>query len=429
MSTGDEAIALSLTEALFGLTCFVSPPSAVTPHGSCDVKLYSANHGAVFWGHRDFLSARSPALRGVMYGDDSGVAAPLSLVLGHQPAEAAVGPVRASLVLPCAADVLRSLTVYLYTDVCRIPSTEEGELQEYLEVASLLLLHPLCSFISQVQQSLHHTPGHYPHIEPRSTSMESQLLEMATDPVMCDVSIVTADGEGAPILASRSILAAVSDFFREAFSGRWADSHQRNTCGRTVFTLPEDIHWGTTKDLLQFVYSQDLELHWIAPQQGRYLTHRVLDLLRSSQFFLMPTLFDACQAYLIAHLTDTNVCETWAASLPLGALEVHDAAKKYFIHNFAPVSDTDGYLHLSKDLLRSALAAGCIQADMSFVTKALLRWASRQLSTHSGVSVGPRLPTPSKTMCYDYVEDLLPPNTLFTLEHRRLLLGVNRILM
>jgi hypothetical protein len=267
---------------------------------------------------------------------------------------------------------------------------------------------------------------------------QTPFLSLLGNSSLCNVSIIAGGVEGPPpefsMLASQSVLAAVSPYFNEVFSGRWLDTMCADHNGRICVHVPDDMRIDTLQDLLHYMYSGDGSLRWILSDANN---ERVVNLMQWSQFFMMPELFDAGQYFLSSHLSFENVCDVWTLSMSLGAEELEENAKQFFVQNFFVVSSSAGFGRLDKEYLRAALNTGQIQASMSFVISALKRWAHFQIqlqqcsSSAADLHGGSNAQGTSSSIvisdseCLKWIEDLLPPNTFFTFQLRNLLLGVH----
>jgi hypothetical protein len=96
-----------------------------------------------------------------------------------------------------------------------------------------------------------------------------------------------------------------------------------------------------------------------------------------------------------------------------------ELCQKFFIQNFEEVSQTIGFLTLKKSLLKRALATGNIDCSAEFILNALKGWARYQLLSHNIHC----LMYNSEEKLYQFLEELLPPNTFFNFHNKMNLLN------
>jgi hypothetical protein len=96
-----------------------------------------------------------------------------------------------------------------------------------------------------------------------------------------------------------------------------------------------------------------------------------------------------------------------------------ELCQKFFIQNFREVTHTIGFLTLKKSLLKRALATGDIDCSAEFILNALKGWARYQLLSQNIHC----LMHNSEEKLYQYLEELLPPNTFFNFHNKMSLLN------
>jgi hypothetical protein len=219
---------------------------------------------------------------------------------------------------------------------------------------------------------------------------------------------VSFEVEGTIFYGKRNILAKKSRFFAIMFNKEYSfkESTQDIKSPIHIGNLTASTFW----IVMAFVCTGKL--------QGLTTIDEAFSLFSVAEYLMFPDFDLALQIWIGQNLQNYSVCEVWNLADSRDHSTLSELCLKFFIRNFAEVVKTIGFLKLKKCLLKQALATGDIQCSAEFILNALKGWARYQMLnqdlnyfTYS-----------SEEKIYQFLAELLPPNTFFNYRNKMCLL-------
>eukprot|EP01065_Artemidia_motanka_P032385 TRINITY_DN39399_c0_g1_i1.p1 TRINITY_DN39399_c0_g1~~TRINITY_DN39399_c0_g1_i1.p1 ORF type:complete len:436 (+),score=130.18 TRINITY_DN39399_c0_g1_i1:71-1309(+) len=359
------------------------------PFADCVV---AAEDGTQLHCHRCIIDARAPGLAGQSVGDCCAGRLPMHRIRGVQ-----------------TAGALGNLMFWIYTGRIGVRRLGEDLATELLGVAEAAGLRGL---VAECREQLDPSAGGGVDGRSALTAHARDIKQLYGD--SGDVVFTWADGYHTRI--HRPLLVARSKFHRGLFADHWAPP-SRDASGDWCIDAGGVSKEGFA-DALRFVCSAN-ELSFV--DEGDF--DRVYRLVEIADMFDITDLGVAVSSWLRRHIGVTTVCGLWNAcsEMPSG-VQSADACRQFFCENFGDSADTEGFLQLKKPLLLSALQSGRIDSATTTVFRAVQAWGKHQAVQRGDV---PRDASDAEmhSAVRDLIQDMLPPNTLFSRENTDSLIG------
>lgn len=331
-----------------------------------DVVFFVGSSRATFFAHRPILAARSNYFASLF---KIGPTLPLSVELPH------ISP-----------PVFRAFLEFLYTNALKYVDGEAAN-----DVFTLARQYQVPSL--ELYKRLLYKESNRSHLMNRLPSLGSELARVLNVKEYSDVTFLV---EGVEFHASRAILSARSVYFSSLFCGSWKELAQNEI--RLEGVLAESF-----RAVLCYVYTDSL------PNSPSMNLSTASDLMQLSSYYGIPGLRDVCQRFFSEHISAETVCETWMLAVAEDLKKTAEDCLKFFLRNFGHVVATSSFLSLSRSLLRAALASGEICDSADVILSGVLRWGQANCPAGEDVRM--------------FVQDLLPPETLFNAFNKMYLLG------
>jgi len=169
--------------------------------------------------------------------------------------------------------------------------------------------------------------------------------------------------------------------------------------------------------LLDFIYTAELK------KLNTVELEEFLQMVEWAIFFQISSLATVL-SNVVFHLfvTPHSLCPIWnlCARYPEDLTELSENCCELFRQDFMSctmeLTTKKNFYQLDKELLRSALDAGTIDADYKVMVEVVEEWAIHNADRY-------------QTSSWRLSEELLPPNTLFNLTNRQRVLGVTTTLV
>ena len=197
------------------------------------------------------------------------------------------------------------------------------------------------------------------------SDMMRTMNEFRDANILCDVTICVG---GKTFTAHRTVLAAASPYFKAHFSstlngGVSAGSGSSENESKPVILT--DIEADCMSNLLDYIYTGDIELN----------QENIKDIISASNYLLITSLKERCTAFLQKILTPKNCLgiETTASNYDCELLR--NTATSFIRENFITVSDTDEFLTMDVERLRSLVASDATKVDREEqIYEAIMKW-------------------------------------------------------
>jgi hypothetical protein len=149
---------------------------------------------------------------------------------------------------------------------------------------------------------------------------------MLQDPTFADVTLISE--EGSRFLAHRAILVARSPVFHSMFCGGMREASEKE-----VFL--NDIHGSVLADVLQFIYTGDLEAEKLAAS--------VDALVLAANRLQIEDLVSVCCNFMITGLDEDNVLSIFQLADACNFSDLRSTAKRFIAKNRSSLQRRDEY--------------------------------------------------------------------------------------
>ena len=195
------------------------------------------------------------------------------------------------------------------------------------------------------------------------SDMMRTMNEFRDANILCDVTICVG---GKTFTAHRTVLAAASPYFKAHFSstlnGASGNGSSESECKPVILA---DIEADCMSNLLDYIYTGEIELN----------QENIKDVISASNYLLITSLKERCTAFLQKILTPKNCLgiETTASNYDCELLR--NTATSFIRENFTTVSDTDEFLTMDVERLRSLVASDATKVDREEqIYEAIMKW-------------------------------------------------------
>jgi len=194
------------------------------------------------------------------------------------------------------------------------------------------------------------------------------------------------------------MLYARGSYFKSLFSGNWKET--------TFKTLEvEQFDPDNFGRMLEFIYTDNIILE---------SSNEAFDFLALADFYNIGGLREVCETFFISAVDMDSIFEIWNISISNGVIlnNLFNYCLQFFCDNFNQLSSTPGFLKMDKVLLKQTLDFGNINVSSDNLVEVILRWGKYN--------------RPTDVTLLDFINDLLPPKTMFNLETKKVSFGCTR---
>ena len=183
----------------------------------------------------------------------------------------------------------------------------------------------------------------------------AELNSLRRNEQLCDV-ILVVEGERLP--AHRVILASLSAYFRAMFTGKMAESTQREI-------VINDIEPGTLRALVDYAYTAAI---WLTQEN-------VQSILPAASALQFDEVKEACSQFLLRQLDADNCLGIKGFADVHGCNHLPSAASIYSSHYFSQVRKQDEFLKLPLDEVKDFLGSDQLNIGTEYeVFEAAMEW-------------------------------------------------------
>jgi len=219
------------------------------------------------------------------------------------------------------------------------------------------------------------------------------FYKIVNNPKFSDITFIAKKKD---FYASKAMLYARGSYFKSLFSGNWKET--------TFKTLEvEQFDPDNFGRMLEFIYTDNIILE---------SSNEAFDFLALADFYNIGGLREVCETFFISAVDMDSIFEIWNISISNGVIlnNLFNYCLQFFCDNFNQLSSTPGFLKMDKVLLKQTLDFGNINVSSDNLVEVILRWGKYN--------------RPTDVTLLDFINDLLPPKTMFNLETKKFLLGV-----
>ncbi|XP_067660782.1 BTB/POZ domain-containing protein 6-like [Haliotis asinina] len=171
------------------------------------------------------------------------------------------------------------------------------------------------------------------------------------------------------VRAHRYVLVSRSCVFHAMFCGPLAEKGE--------ITIP-DIEPDIFKEFLRYVYTEKTTIN----------TDTVMGLMYTARKYNVDALYDLCVKFLMASLSEDNVCQILEECHGYGEQELEQKALDVLTQGGEKVTASPGFVHLCQDCLKKFLKSDLVRAKEEDVFEAVLSW-THERCRKEGVSDTP----------------------------------------
>jgi len=206
--------------------------------------------------------------------------------------------------------------------------------------------------------------------------------------------------KGKEFYASKAILSVRGSYFKSLFSGTW-----KEFTDKTLEVTQVDPTY--FERMLKFLYTDFIEI------ENSTEAHEFLAL---ADFYNLAGIRTACEKFFISAVEIDSVIEIWNISINSGSIltDLYNYCLRFFTENFYVCSASPGFLKMDIRLLKQALDFGNINFSSENLMDVIIRWGQNN--------------RPSDVDLLTFINDLLPPRTVFNRETKMFLLGELEVL-
>ncbi|KAJ0406517.1 hypothetical protein P43SY_001448 [Pythium insidiosum] len=168
-----------------------------------------------------------------------------------------------------------------------------------------------------------------------TSSYMCDMRQLIDNPEFADVKFIV---EGRAIHCHRAILAARSDHFRAMFSSGMRESRE-SEIPLTHLRVPVFLA------LLEYIYVDSVDVG----------AEMALELFAAADLYTLDRLKGLCEIIVQKNITVDNAAALFQTADELQATRLREICLSYLVRHFDAVTKTDGFAHLSRDLIIEVL--------------------------------------------------------------------------
>jgi len=190
-------------------------------------------------------------------------------------------------------------------------------------------------------------------------------------------------------------LSVRGSYFKSLFSGNWKEFADKK------LEVPH-VDPNVFERILKFLYTDSI---------GIETSVEAHEFLALADFYNLEGIRTVCETFFIRAVDIDSVFEIWNISINSGSIltELYNYCLRFFTENFYQCSASPAFLKMDRRLLKQALDFGNIDFSAENLMDVIIRWGHNN--------------RPSDVDLLTFINDLLPPRTVFNKETKMFLLG------
>ena len=190
------------------------------------------------------------------------------------------------------------------------------------------------------------------------------LRELYTAGNLCDYTII-AEGQSFP--AHRTMLAAVSDYFRAMLTGPMIEARQDHVDLKGVTA-------NAIQSLLEFTYTGKLALNM----------DDIVEVIAGACHLQMKSAIELCSQFLRSEVTTKSCADILNISEMFALCNIRDTTMEFVVENFEKVAETEQFCKLSCDHLCTLLQSNRLKISSELTLFGhVLRWLDFDLAVRN----------------------------------------------